>query len=61
MALLFIGEDEDGGAPSDDVVNVIDIVDAFRLKEVELDKKGWTGLIRGKFFLHLIIMWYRIL
>ena len=51
MFILLAGEDEDGGAPSDDSVTVIDIVDAFRLKEIELDKKSWTIYIKGKPFL----------
>jgi hypothetical protein len=50
--LRIIGEDEDGNAvvgSSTDGVTVIDIVDAHRLKEIELDKKGWTGYIKGKY------------
>ena len=41
-----LGEDDDA-QPSHDSVTVIDIVDAHRLKEVELDKKAWTSLIKG--------------
>ena len=51
MILHIIGEDEDGGAlasSSGEGVTVIDLVDAHRLKEIELDKKGWTGYIKGK-------------
>ena len=46
-----IGEDDDGNAVTSSAsqgVTVIDIVDAHRLKEIELDKKGWTGYIKGK-------------
>jgi hypothetical protein len=44
----YLGDDEDmPGGP--DAVTVIDIVDAHRLKEVELDKKTWTGIIKGTF------------
>ena len=38
----------------DDTVSVVDIVDAFRLKEIELDKKAWTGYIKGT-HIHLFI------
>lgn len=44
--LCFIGEDDD--QPDDTAVTVIDIVDSFRLKEINLDKKGWTAYIKGK-------------
>ena len=41
--------DEEGDGTGDDgTVNVVDIVDAFRLKEFELDKKSWTTYIKGK-------------
>ena len=41
--------DEEGDGTGDDgSVNVIDIVDSFRLKEIELDKKAWTAYIKGK-------------
>ena len=42
-----IGEDDDAN-PSDDAVTVIDVVDAHRLKEIELDKKAFMGYIKGK-------------
>ena len=61
LTLFCIGEDEDGGAPSDDSVTVIDIVDACRLKEVELDKKGWTGIIKGTYIPFLDHSVYRLL
>ena len=41
-------DDDDGGAGGgEDSVTVIDIVDAHRLKEIELDKKGFTAYIKG--------------
>ena len=48
--MLILGEDEDGNAvnsTSTEGVTVIDLVDAHRLKEIELDKKGWTAYIKG--------------
>jgi hypothetical protein len=45
-----IEEGEDTGAPDEGSVTVIDIVDAHRLKEIELDKKAWTAYIKGRFF-----------
>ena len=41
-------DDDEGGAGGDDSVNVIDIVDAFRLKEIEMDKKTWGAYVKGK-------------
>ena len=45
---IFIGDDVagDGG----DGATVIDVVDAHRLKEIELDKKAWMGYIKGKWY-----------
>ena len=45
----FIANDEDGdgGAGGDDVQNVIDIVDAFGLKEIELKKAAWGAMIKA--------------
>jgi hypothetical protein len=37
-----------------DAVTVIDIVDAHRLKEVELDKKTWTSIIKGMYFCYFL-------
>ena len=42
-------DDEDGGAKNDQGVTVIDLVDAHRLKEITLDKKGFMGYIKGIF------------
>ncbi len=39
-------DEEDAGTPDDGSVTVIDIVDTHRLKEITLDKKAWTALIR---------------
>ena len=51
MFLRFLlGNDEDGAAPDDQSVTVINIVDAHRLKEIELDKKAFMGYIKGKSF-----------
>lgn len=47
-----IGEDDEGNAThaqSTDGVTVIDLVDAHRLKEIELDKKGWTQYVKGNY------------
>ena len=46
---LYIDNDEDegGAAGGDEGVTVIDLVDAHRLKEINLDKKAWTGYIKG--------------
>jgi len=35
-----------GGSGGDPGVTVIDLVDAHRLKEIELDKKAWTSYIK---------------
>ena len=40
------GEDENTAEASTEGVTVIDIVDAHRLKEIDLDKKSWTGYIK---------------
>jgi hypothetical protein len=46
-----LDNDEEGGAGGNsEAVSIVDIVDAHRLKEIELDKKAWTGYIKGKFF-----------
>lgn len=40
--------DEDGGGNQDpNAITVIDIVDAHRLKEIELDKKTWVAYVKG--------------
>lgn len=47
-----IGEDDEGNATTAQAsqgVTVIDLVDAHRLKEIELDKKGWTQYIKGNY------------
>ena len=41
-----VGEEDDQPA-AHDAVTVIDIVDAHRLKEIELDKKSWMSYIKG--------------
>lgn len=51
--LIFLDNDEeeggDGGAGGNDQgESVIDLVDAHRLKEINLDKKAWTAYIKGK-------------
>ena len=45
---VLVDEEGDGTGADDGSVNVIDIVDAFRLKEIELGKKAWTAYIKGK-------------
>ena len=52
-----VGEEDDAN-PSDDAVTVIDIVDAHRLKEIELDKKGWTAYIKGIISIILTLVEY---
>jgi hypothetical protein len=45
----YLGEDEnEAGKDESQGVTVIDVVDAHNLKEIELDKKGWTMYIKGK-------------
>lgn len=45
---LTIANDEDeGGAGGDNTVNVIDIVEGFKLQEIQMDKKGWSIYIKG--------------
>lgn len=44
-------EGEGGATGGDEGVTVIDVVDAHRLKEIELDKKSWTAYIKGKWSL----------
>ena len=44
---LCVDNDEDEGAGGADSVTVIDIVDAHRLKEIELDKKGFGAYLKG--------------
>jgi hypothetical protein len=39
-------DEEDAGTPDDGSITVIDIVDTHRLKEITLDKKAWTALIK---------------
>ena len=63
MILHFIGEDSgaftspEAVVPSsNEGVTVIDLVDAHRLKEIELDKKGWTGYIKGKCIVFEVIV-----
>ncbi len=46
--LLANDEDGDGAAGGDDVTTVVDIVDAFDLKEIELKKGAWGALVKGK-------------
>jgi len=46
LILIFLLDEEEGGAGGNDSVSVIDIVDAMRLKEIELDKKAWTAYIK---------------
>ena len=58
--MQIIGEEEDAN-PSDDSVTVIDIVDAHRLKEIELDKKGWTAYIKGIKYAFCLLGFHRIL
>ena len=49
MAESNVLVDEEGdGTTDDNTVNVIDIVDAFRLKEITLDKKAFMAYIKGK-------------
>lgn len=43
---MILGEDDDE-KPDDTKVTVIDVVDAFRLQEINLDKKGFMGYIKG--------------
>ena len=50
IIIVLANADEDGnddGAPDENSVTVIDIVDSFRLKEINLDKKAWTAYIKG--------------
>lgn len=47
VIIFKLGDDEDGGTGEEQGVTVIDVVDAHRLKEIELDKKAWTGYIKG--------------
>ena len=42
-------DEEEDGAADDGSVNVIDIVDAFRLNEMTLDKKTWMAYIKGNY------------
>ena len=46
---MTLGEDENEASKDEQGVTVIDVVDAHRLKEIELDKKGWTTYIRGNY------------
>jgi hypothetical protein len=43
----LIDNDEDAGADDDSSTTCINIVDAHKLNEVELDKKGFMGYIKG--------------
>lgn len=52
---IFSIDEEDGGAADSNDITVIDIVDSFRLKEIELDKKGWTAYIKGIFIRHIYL------
>lgn len=54
---MWIDEEGEGGAADDGSVNVIDIVDAFRLQEIELDKKAWTAYIKGT-HIWFLIEWF---
>lgn len=47
LYLLIANADDGDGGAGEDAVNVIDIVDAFKLQEVSLDKKGWSVYIKG--------------
>ena len=47
LILLDNDEEDAGGAGGDQGITVIDLVDAHRLKEIELDKKAWTAYIKG--------------
>ena len=40
-------EGEEAAEGGDQGVTVIDLVDAHRLKEIQLDKKTWTGYVKG--------------
>lgn len=40
-------EDGEGDAGGADSITVIDIVDAFSLKEIELKKAGWGALVKA--------------
>jgi hypothetical protein len=45
---LVDNDEEDGGAGGNsNAETVIDLVDAHRLKEINLDKKSWTAYIKG--------------
>jgi hypothetical protein len=45
---LIANDDEDGGAGGDDNVSVVDIVDAFKLKEINITKPEFVAYIKRK-------------
>lgn len=50
LTYILIANDEEGeggAGGGNEGVTVIDVVDAHRLKEIELDKKAWTAYIKG--------------
>lgn len=50
LLLFCIANDEDdGGAAGEDIENVIDIVDAFKLKEINISKAEFTAYIKRKY------------
>ena len=49
-SVLANDEDGDGAAGGEDVSYVIDIVDHFGLKEIELKKAAWGAYIKRKFW-----------
>ena len=57
---MFIANDDDDGGNDEGVENVIDIVDTFKLKEINISKAEFTAYIKRK-ITHSILILFRIL
>jgi hypothetical protein len=55
-------DEEDGGGAGGDsnAESVIDLVDAHRLKEITLDKKGWMAYIKGIYLVYKLMILFRV-
>ena len=56
--MIWVGDEEEGGTGGADIISVINIVDAHRLQEIELEKKAFMGYIKGLLFLPNLFLEY---